>query len=192
MGIFFDQDWFDDRLKSAGLTQAAMAQAAGMTIDDIDLFVPHQANLRIINSSAEKLGLPEEKVFVNVHKYGNTSGGSIPLALYEAEKEGRLKKGDAVQVELLPLALGATTSFSEILLVSSGSGEANEGEVWTFVHAVGGGALTWRAAHRLKAPAGLEWEVFGWGLTAATTAAGEVMLGIGSFYRCRGYVVVLP
>jgi 3-oxoacyl-[acyl-carrier-protein] synthase-3 len=69
---------------------------AGMTADEIDLFVPHQANLRIIKSSAEKLGLPDEKVFVNVHKYGNTSGGSIPLALYEAEKEGRLKKGDAV------------------------------------------------------------------------------------------------
>lgn len=60
---------------------------------DIDLFVPHQANLRIIKSAAERLGLPDHKVFVNVHKYGNTSGGSIPLALCEAEREGVLKPG---------------------------------------------------------------------------------------------------
>ena len=69
---------------------------AGMTTEDIDLFVPHQANLRIIKSAADRLGLPDEKVFVNVHKYGNTSGGSVPLGLYEAEKEGRLKEGMVV------------------------------------------------------------------------------------------------
>jgi 3-oxoacyl-[acyl-carrier-protein] synthase-3 len=68
----------------------------GMTPEDIDLFVPHQANLRIIESAAKRLNLPDEKVFINVHKYGNTSGGSVPLALYEAEKEGRLKKGMVV------------------------------------------------------------------------------------------------
>ena len=68
-------------------------QMAGMEANDIDLFVPHQANLRIIESAAKRLNLPSEKVFVNVHKYGNTSGGSIPIALYEAEKEGRLKPG---------------------------------------------------------------------------------------------------
>lgn len=68
-------------------------QLAGIEASDVDLFVPHQANLRIIQSSAERLKLPEEKVFVNVHKYGNTSGASIPLGLYEAEKEGRLQKG---------------------------------------------------------------------------------------------------
>lgn len=68
----------------------------GMKPDDIDLFVPHQANLRIINSAAEKLGLPDEKVFVNVEKYGNTSGGSIPLGLYEAVHAGRLREGMVV------------------------------------------------------------------------------------------------
>jgi len=68
----------------------------GMTSDEIDLFVPHQANLRIIDSAADKLGLPAEKVFKNVEKYGNTSGGSIPLALYEAVKEGRLREGMVV------------------------------------------------------------------------------------------------
>lgn len=68
----------------------------GMNSDDIDLFVPHQANLRIIEAAAKRLELPPEKVFLNVHKYGNTSGGSIPLGLYEAEMEGRLKQGMTV------------------------------------------------------------------------------------------------
>ena len=68
-------------------------EMAGMEASDIDLFVPHQANLRIIQAAAERLNLPDEKVFTNVQKYGNTSGGSIPLALYEAQMEGRLKPG---------------------------------------------------------------------------------------------------
>lgn len=69
---------------------------AGLQSSDIDLFVPHQANLRIIESAAKRLGLPPERVFINVHKYGNTSGGSIPIALCEAEREGRLRRGDLV------------------------------------------------------------------------------------------------
>lgn len=71
-------------------------ESAGMETANIDLFVPHQANLRIIQSAQKRLGLPDDKVFVNVQKFGNTSGGSIPLGLYEAEKEGRLKRGDVV------------------------------------------------------------------------------------------------
>jgi len=71
-------------------------EEAGMSADDVDLFVPHQANLRIIQSAAKRIGLPDEKVFINVHKYGNTSGGSIPLGLYEAEKEGFLTPGKVV------------------------------------------------------------------------------------------------
>lgn len=71
-------------------------EQAGMEADAVDLFVPHQANLRIIKSAAERIGLPEDKVFINVHKYGNTSGGSIPLGLYEAVQEGRLKEGMVV------------------------------------------------------------------------------------------------
>ena len=69
---------------------------AGMAIDDIDLFVPHQANLRIIDSAAKRLGLPSSKVFTNVEKYGNTSGGSIPIALHEASQGHRLQKGMVV------------------------------------------------------------------------------------------------
>ena len=66
---------------------------AGITSADIDLFVPHQANVRIIDSAAERLGLPPEKVFVNLEKYGNTSSASIPLALDEAVQQGRLREG---------------------------------------------------------------------------------------------------
>ncbi|MEI7576542.1 MAG: beta-ketoacyl-ACP synthase III [Armatimonadota bacterium] len=69
---------------------------AGMTADQVDLFVPHQANIRIIESAAKRLNLPPEKVFVNLEKYGNTSAGSIPLALYEAVEAGRLKEGMVV------------------------------------------------------------------------------------------------
>ncbi len=70
-----------------------LLERTGMEASDIDLFVPHQANLRIIDSAAKRLELPDEKVFINVHKYGNTSGGSIPIGLHEAEAEGRLKPG---------------------------------------------------------------------------------------------------
>jgi len=69
---------------------------AGLDASQIDVFIPHQANLRIINAAAERLGLPEEKVFKNVHKYGNTGAGSIPLALYEAEAAGLLQRGMTV------------------------------------------------------------------------------------------------
>ncbi len=68
----------------------------GRTIDEIDVYVPHQANVRIIEHARQKLGVPEEKVVVNVDRYGNTSSGSIPLALAEAEAAGRLNDGDLV------------------------------------------------------------------------------------------------
>jgi 3-oxoacyl-[acyl-carrier-protein] synthase-3 len=68
-------------------------ESAGLAPEDVDLFVPHQANLRIIESAAKRLELPPEKVFINVHKYGNTSAGSIPIGLSEAVEQGRLKEG---------------------------------------------------------------------------------------------------
>ncbi|WP_409341012.1 beta-ketoacyl-ACP synthase III [Paenibacillus sp. MBLB4367] len=69
---------------------------AEMTKADIDLLVPHQANIRIIQSALDRLGLPEEKCMVNLHKYGNVSAGSIPIALAEAVEEGRIKEGDCL------------------------------------------------------------------------------------------------
>ena len=68
----------------------------GLTVDDIDLYVPHQANVRIIKHAVERLGIPEEKVVVNVDRYGNTSSGSIPLALADAVRDRRVKRGDIV------------------------------------------------------------------------------------------------
>jgi 3-oxoacyl-[acyl-carrier-protein] synthase III len=68
----------------------------GKTIDDVDVYIPHQANVRIIDHAAEKLGIPKEKIVVNVERYGNTSSGSIPLALADAQVEGRLQEGALV------------------------------------------------------------------------------------------------
>jgi 3-oxoacyl-[acyl-carrier-protein] synthase III len=71
-------------------------QRAGRTVEDIDLFVAHQANIRIIEAAATELGIPREKVVVNVDRVANTSSASIPLALEQAEREGRLKPGDTI------------------------------------------------------------------------------------------------
>src|SRR5258708_4328941 len=65
---------------------------------DVDLFVPHQANKRIITSTAEKLGLSEDRVIINIDEFGNTTAGTIPLALESARQQGRLKKGDLVLI----------------------------------------------------------------------------------------------
>jgi len=69
---------------------------ARVDADDLSLLVPHQANLRIIAATAQEAGVSMDKVMVNVDVYGNTSAGSIPLALVQAEAEGRLKRGDVV------------------------------------------------------------------------------------------------
>ena len=74
------------------------ARENGLTLDDIDLIIPHQSNLRIIEATMEKLGLPMEKAFVNIDKYGNTSSASVPIAIDEARKEGRLRKGNIVML----------------------------------------------------------------------------------------------
>jgi 3-oxoacyl-[acyl-carrier-protein] synthase III len=68
-------------------------KAANLTPNDIDLYIPHQANIRIINAAIDVLHIPRSKVFNNLEKYGNTSGGSIPIALEEAYAEGKLKPG---------------------------------------------------------------------------------------------------
>ena len=68
----------------------------GLTIDDITLLVPHQANLRIIEAVAKKLRIPREKVLINIDRYGNTTSATIPMGLHEASKDGRITKGDLV------------------------------------------------------------------------------------------------
>jgi 3-oxoacyl-[acyl-carrier-protein] synthase III len=79
----------------------ACFEDAGVTAADIDWFVPHQANRRIIDASADKLGLAREKVVVTVDRHGNTSAASIPLALDAAVSDGRIKAGDLVMIEAM-------------------------------------------------------------------------------------------
>ena len=83
-------------MKAMGSTVIKSLERAGLSKEDIDYFIPHQANIRIIQSAAKRLHLPMEKVFVNIEKYGNTSAASIPIALAEAEREGKLKKGEII------------------------------------------------------------------------------------------------
>ena len=85
---------FATRVLGEALRQ--VIQKAGLTTEDIDLFIPHQANIRIIESAARSAGLPEEKIFINIHKYGNTSAASIPIALVEAMDEGRAQIGNTL------------------------------------------------------------------------------------------------
>jgi len=99
-------------------------EKCGKTVDDIDLFVPHQANLRIIESAVSKLGLPLDKVYTNLQKYGNTSCASIPLCLFEARAEGRLREGDLI----LLMGFGAGLSWGSCLM-EWGHGAASDGQV---------------------------------------------------------------
>lgn len=87
-------------------------EKANLESKDIDLLIPHQANVRIIDSASKKLNLPKEKVFVNLDKYGNMSAASIPVALDEALKEKRVKKGD----NLVLVAFGAGLTWGSIVL----------------------------------------------------------------------------
>jgi len=86
--------------------------ATGCTAADVDWFVPHQANKRIIDGSAQKLGIAPEKIVITVDRHGNTSAASIPLALSVAEKDGRIKSGDLVLLE----AMGGGFTWGAILL----------------------------------------------------------------------------
>ena len=90
----------------------AAFEATGTTADDLDWLVPHQANRRIIDGSAKKLGIPLEKVVVTVDLHGNTSAASIPLALNVAASDGRIKKGDLVLLE----AMGGGFTWGSVLL----------------------------------------------------------------------------
>jgi 3-oxoacyl-[acyl-carrier-protein] synthase-3 len=74
----------------------AVLDRCGVSVDDVDVYVPHQANVRIMDHAAQKLGISRERMVVNVDRFGNTSSGSIPLALADAQRDGRLKKGDLV------------------------------------------------------------------------------------------------
>ena len=90
----------------------AILAECGKTVDDIDVYVPHQANVRIIDHAVRKLGVPQEKTVVNVDRYGNTSSGSIPLALADAADDGRLEPGKLV----LLTGMGAGLTWGSALI----------------------------------------------------------------------------
>jgi 3-oxoacyl-[acyl-carrier-protein] synthase-3 len=96
------------------MEDAALAalKANGAEVTDIDLFVPHQANARIINAVAQRLGVPKERIVVNIDRFGNTSAASIPMALDEAVRAGRLKSGDL----LLLAAFGGGLTWGSALI----------------------------------------------------------------------------
>jgi len=97
-----------------GMSDAASGAMAdiGVTADDIDLVVPHQANMRIIQTLAKHMNVPMEKVMVNVDRYGNTSAASVPIALSEALSEGRVKPGSL----LLTAAFGAGLTWASSVI----------------------------------------------------------------------------
>jgi 3-oxoacyl-[acyl-carrier-protein] synthase-3 len=95
-------------VQSAG---EVLAQA-GASIEDVDVYVPHQANVRIIEHATKKLGIPSDRVVVNVDRYGNTSSGSIPLALVDAQRDGRLQPGKLV----LMTGMGAGLTWGSALM----------------------------------------------------------------------------
>lgn len=103
---------FKNAVKTMSSHCATLLKRHNLTIDDIDWFIPHQANLRIIETTGQLLKCPAEKVIVNVEKYANTSSASIPAALHEAVEDGRIKRGQ----KLLFAAFGAGLTSGAMLL----------------------------------------------------------------------------
>ena len=90
---------FKIAVKSMTMAAQKVLEQAGLTFRDVDLIVPHQANSRIIMAVAKKLGIPEDRIYLNIEKYGNMSSASTATALVEAVKEGRVKKGDIILLD---------------------------------------------------------------------------------------------
>ena len=99
-------------------------ELAGLKPEDVALFVPHQANLRIIEAAARRMDLPLEKFMVNIDRYGNTSSASIPIALHEALATGRIKPGDAVVLT----GFGAGLTWGAVVLRWGGDNSRESGE----------------------------------------------------------------
>ena len=101
----------------------AILEECGKTIDDVDVYVPHQANVRIIDHAVKKLGVPEDRVVVNVERFGNTSSGSIPLALADAGLDGRLAPGKLVLMTGMGAGLTWGSALIEWTLEMNGAGK---------------------------------------------------------------------
>ena len=92
-------------------TMTEALESAGKTVADLDMFIPHQANLRIAQFVQNKMGLQDDKVFNNIKKYGNTTAASIPIALSEAIEQGKVKRGDLVLLS----AFGSGFTWGSVL-----------------------------------------------------------------------------
>ncbi len=103
---------FKSAVREMGEAAALALEKAGCSSEELTLLIPHQANIRIIEATAKRVGLPMEKVYVNIDKYGNTSSASVPLALWEARQTGRVKEGDLV----LMVAFGAGFTWGSVLV----------------------------------------------------------------------------
>jgi 3-oxoacyl-[acyl-carrier-protein] synthase-3 len=101
---------FKHAVKRMGEAALASLEKAGLTTDDIDYLIPHQANIRIIEATGKRLKLPKEKVFINIQKYGNVSVATIPIGLHELKEQGKLKKGDIIVLD----AFGAGFTWAAI------------------------------------------------------------------------------
>jgi len=101
---------FKHAVKRMGEAALEALKSAGLTKEDIDYLIPHQANIRIIDATGRRLKLPPEKVYSNIHKYGNVSVASVPIGLHELWEEGKLKKGDIV----LMVAFGAGFTWAAV------------------------------------------------------------------------------
>jgi 3-oxoacyl-[acyl-carrier-protein] synthase-3 len=106
------QPVFKYAVRKMGEASRGILERNNFSGKDVDLFIAHQANLRIINAAAEKMGLDESKVVKNIHKYGNTTAGTIPLAMGDALDDGRLKKGSLVVLA----AVGAGYTVGSVLV----------------------------------------------------------------------------
>jgi len=104
-------DVFKHAVKRMGEAALEALKRAGLKRDDIDYFIPHQANIRIIDATGRRLNVPKEKVYSNIHKYGNVSVASIPISVHELKQEGKLKKGDIIVMD----AFGAGFTWAAVV-----------------------------------------------------------------------------
>ena len=103
---------FKFAVRIIGSSVIKVLENAGLKKEDIDFLVPHQANMRIVEAALKRLKLPQEKVCINLDRYGNTSSASVPIALHEALMEGRIKDGDIVVL----VAFGAGLTWGSVVL----------------------------------------------------------------------------
>jgi 3-oxoacyl-[acyl-carrier-protein] synthase-3 len=110
--VMHGNETFKQAVRNMSDCAISVLESAGLTAGDVSLLIPHQANIRIINAVSKRLGLPDEKVFVNIADYGNTSAATIPIALCEAVEQNRLKRGDVLVVD----AFGAGLTFGAMAI----------------------------------------------------------------------------